>query len=354
MKDIAGRIALIAGSLLVGLILLELGVRLSQGPEGLTHWPNLVLEERVRRAGDSRMIYDAHLGFVPRPGLSNDGLHYDDHGFRLSPTVPASASTAPLTEPPLLVVGDSFAHGDEVSDGETWPARLQALTGRRVVNAGVSAYGIDQTVLRAESVAAEIKPAVLILGFIADDIRRSQMKRTWGTEKPYFVLENGRLLLRNVPVPPSPRPADTLSIWQRLFGRSRLVDFVLRRLGWQYEWAIDHVRVLSPREGEELLCPLMRRVADLRLPTLVVAEYDSYVWRDPGYAPVIRALSDKVLACAAAAGLATLDMFDPMEAAVKKHGIEALYRVAHPSPVGTRLAAERIAAELERRRMLPR
>jgi hypothetical protein len=354
VKDIAGRIALIAGSLLVGLILLELGIRLGQGHDGLTHWPNLVLEERVRRSGDGRMIYDARLGFVPRPGLSNDGLHYDDHGFRLSPVAPTSASTAPLTEPPILVVGDSFAHGDEVSDGETWPARLQALTGRRVVNAAVSAYGIDQTVLRAESVVAEVRPAALILGFIADDVRRSEMSRTWGAEKPYFTLEDGRPVLRNVPVPRSPRPQDTLSIWQRLFGRSLLVDFVLRRLGWQYEWAIDHVRVLSPREGEELLCPLMRRVADLRLPTLVVAEYDSYVWRDPGYAPVVRALSQKVLACAASAGLATLDMYEPMEDAVKQRGVAALYRVAHPGPDGTRLAAERIAAELEKRHLLPR
>jgi hypothetical protein len=285
---------------------------------------------------------------VPRPGLSNDGLHYNNHGFRLSPT----SSAAPLAEPPILVVGDSFAHGDEVNDGETWPAQLQAMMGRRVVNAGVSAYGIDQIVLRAEGVAADVRPAALVVSFIADDIRRSEMKRTWGAEKPYFELVEGTPVLRNVPVPPSPRPADTLSIWQRLFGRSLLVDLVLRRLGWQYEWAIDHERVLSSREGEQLLCPLMRRVASLRLPTLVVAEYDSYVWRDPGYAPVVRAVSEKVLACATAAGLATLDMFESMEAAVKRRGVETLYRVAHPGPEGTRLAAERIAAELEKLRML--
>ncbi len=341
---------MIVGSLLVGLILLELGIRLTDGPEALTHWPNLVLEARVRRVDNGRMIYDPRLGFAPRPGLSNDGLHYDDHGFRLSPTAPA----APLAEPPILVVGDSFAHGDEVADSEAWPARLQALTSRRVVNAAVSAYGIDQTVLRAEAVAAEVKPAALVLGFIADDVRRSEMKRTWGAEKPYFALVDGVLVLRNVPVPPSPPPADTLSIWQRLFGRSLLVDFVLQRLGWQYEWTIDHERVMSAREGEQLLCPLMRHVASLHLPTLVVAEYDSYVWRDPAYAPVVRAVSDKVLGCAAAAGLATLDMFGPMEAAVKQRGVEALYRVAHPGPEGTRIAAEAIAAELQKRRMLAR
>jgi hypothetical protein len=271
VNDIAGRIALIACSLLVGLILLELGIRLGHGRDGLVNWPNLVLEARLRRGDDGRMMYDPELGFVPRPGLSNEGMHYDSHGFRLSPTT----STAPLAEPPVLVVGDSFAHGEEVRDGESWPAQLQGLIGRRVVNAAVSAYGLDQMVLRAGRVAPEVGPAALVLSFITDDIRRSEMKRTWGAEKPYFELVDGALVLRNVPVPPHRAPADTMTIWQRLFGRSMLVDFVLRRLGWQYEWALDHERVLSSREGEQLLCPMMRRVASLHLPTLIVAEYDS-------------------------------------------------------------------------------
>jgi hypothetical protein len=225
---------------------------------------------------------------------------------------------------------------------------LQGLTGRRVVNAAVSAYGLDQMVLRAERVAPEVRPAALVLSFIADDIRRAEMKRTWGAEKPYFELVNGALVLRNVPVPPRRTPAETMTISQRLFGRSLLVDFVLRRLGLQYEWALDHERVMSSRAGEQLLCPLMRRLADLRLPTLVVAEYDSYVWQDPAYAPVVRALSQKVLACATTAGLAALDMFEPMQAAVQQRGVAALYRVAHPGPDGTRIAAQSIAAELKK------
>jgi hypothetical protein len=343
--DIAGRSALIAGSLLVGLVLLELGIRIAHGPQGLVQWPNLVLEARLRRGDDGRMMYDPQLGFVPRPGLSNEGIHYDSHGFRISPSLPGAA---PLAEPPILVVGDSFAHGEEVNDGESWAAQLQGLTGRRVVNAAVSAYGLDQMVLRAERVAPEVRPAALVLSFIADDIRRAEMKRTWGAEKPYFELVNGALVLRNVPVPPRRTPAETMTISQRLFGRSLLVDFVLRRLGLQYEWALDHERVMSSRAGEQLLCPLMRRLADLRLPTLVVAEYDSYVWQDPAYAPVVRALSQKVLACATTAGLAALDMFEPMQAAVQQRGVAALYRVAHPGPDGTRIAAQSIAAELKK------
>src|SRR5262249_22703593 len=231
-----------------------------------------ILQDRQTTQKDvrGRLVHDLRLGFVGRPGhSSSDGkLHYDERGFRVTP----APEGVTLARPPILVLGDSYAHGDEVEDRETWAARLQSLTGRIVINAAMSGYGIDQMVLRAELLAPELKPSAIVVSFIADDVRRTEMKRLWGVEKPYFQLVDGALTLRNSPVPLPPDPADTLSIWQRLFGRSLLVDTVLRHQGWQYEWALDHVRVLSEAEGERQLCPLMQRLAALHLPTLVVAE----------------------------------------------------------------------------------
>jgi hypothetical protein len=347
-----GRIALVIGSVLFGLVVLELGCRIARGPQWLLHWPNIVLDGRqdMQLNVQGRTIHDPNLGFIARPGFSYGGLHYDERGLRVTPTPEGIA----LSRPPILVVGDSYAHGDEVADDETWAARLQPLTGRVVINAALSGYGIDQMVLRAESLVPEVKPAAIVLSFIADDVRRTEMKRLWGAEKPYFELVGGNLALRNTPVPPPPDPADTLSVWQRLFGRSLLVDTVLRRLGWQYEWALDHVRVLSEAEGERQLCPLMRRLAALGVPTLVVAEYDPYLWMDDDYAPVVRRITGRVLTCAAAAGLATLDLFEPIDAAVRRRGLRVIYRVSHPSPAGTEIAAQRIAQELKVQAPLPR
>jgi len=175
----------------------------------------------------------------------------------------------------------------------------------------------------------------------------------WGAEKPYFEWADGALTLRNTPVPLPPAPADTLSIWQRLFGRSVLVDTVLRHQGWQYEWAIDHVRVLSETAGERQLCPLMQRLATLRLPTLVVAEYDPYIWQDADYAPVVHRVTDIVLKCATEAGFATLDMFAAIDEAVRSRGLRAIYGDAHPSPAGAEITARQIAAALDKHRVVP-
>ena len=348
-----GRVLLVIGSILFSLIVLELCARVSRGWDTLTHWPNLVLQERAlswARGDHSSAVPDTRLGFVGRPNyVSSDGeLTYDARGRRPTPA-PAGAA---LAEPPILVVGDSYAQGNEVNDAEAWPSRLQGLTGQRIVNAGMSGYGIDQMVLRAEIVAAEVKPAAIVLSFIADDARRAEMKRVWGVEKPYFEQLNGQLVERNVPVPPSPDPASTLDLWQWLFGWSALVDAVLKSQGWQFEWHLDYARVLPRGEGARLACPLFKRLAAIGVPVLVVAEYDPYHWQNDEYRAVTRATDDTVLACAKAADFATLDLFETIDAAVRANGLWKVYRQGHPGPIGTEAAANRIAAELENRHML--
>ncbi|MDP1837888.1 MAG: SGNH/GDSL hydrolase family protein [Reyranella sp.] len=346
----AGRVALLVGSILFALGVLELGCRLWRGPDWLLHWPNLVLQERHGPAErpDQRFAYDPTLGFVPKLGHASASIHYDALGFRRMPALVEAKD-----QPPVLATGDSFTHGDEVGDDETWPAYLQAALGRRTVNAGVTGYGLDQTILRTEQLAPALRPDLIVVGFIADDVRRSEMSRTWGTEKPYFEPDGDRLRLRNVPVPPASEARDTLSFWQRAFGWSVLVDTVLRHKGWQYEWAIDHVRALPRGTGERMACPLMRRLAALAVPTLVVAQYDFYTWKDAAFAEEQRRISTLVLRCAAEAGLAVLDLYDATERAVREQGNDAIYRSSHPTPQGNRLVAEAIAAELGRLHIPP-
>ena len=117
-----------------------------------------------------------------------------------------SKAGAAAQGPPALVVGNSYAMGEEVSDDQTFPAHLEKMLAKRVLNGGVLGYGLDQMILRAEALVPRFKPDSLVLSFIADDIRRARMRVMWGIPKPYFDIDKGRLALRNVPVPP---PSDS-------------------------------------------------------------------------------------------------------------------------------------------------
>src|SRR5207249_1903579 len=87
-------------------------------------------------------------------------------------------------------------------DEDSWPAVLERLTGRRLINAGVPAFGLDQTVLRSEQLVQIYSPDLIIVSFIPDDVRRSEMSYFSGHAKPYFDLDGGKLRLYPAPVPP--------------------------------------------------------------------------------------------------------------------------------------------------------
>lgn len=351
--ETAGRLALVVVSVVATLFVLELGARLWRGPSWLLDWRNFVVDDRVPEKEARSVMPDRELGIVGRPDFVKPPHSHDAQGFRSMPPPPAAAAG----RPPLLATGDSYTYGAEAGDDESWPAYLQGLLGRRIVNAGVPGYGLDQTVLRSEKLVATVRPAALIVSFIADDVHRLEMSLMWGRGKPYFVLAaDDRLELRNVPVPPNPRIGSKLPLWERIFGWSILADVVRARLLYdQHEWFGDHVRALPQGMGERLVCPLMKRLAAIGVPTLVVAQYDPDMWLDKTRGPEERRVSRHVLGCAAEAGLATLDLFEPIDQTVRARGIRSLYgyNSEHHNADGNRLAAERIAAELERRKMLP-
>ena len=134
----------------MALVSLEFAVRASTWGY-LFVYPNFVLTARTVLAerDGGRYVHDPELGHVPRAGYAAAGTTIEADGLRRTGEQVAGA--------PILAVGDSFTYGDEVNDGQTWPAQLQLLTGRRVLNAGVSGYGFDQIVLRAEQLAAKLQ-----------------------------------------------------------------------------------------------------------------------------------------------------------------------------------------------------
>ncbi|MBS0222572.1 MAG: hypothetical protein JSR91_17730 [Proteobacteria bacterium] len=195
-----------------------------------------------------------------------------------------------------------------------------------------------------------MKPAAIVLAFIADDLRRAEMKRVWNAETPSFERVNGARVERNVPVPPPPDLATTLDIWHRLVGSGR---YRAAPQGWQSEWSIDHQRVPPCGAGEALACPLMARLAKLHLPALVAAGDDPYSWMDAGYRRGQRRISVLAFDCTAGAEFAGLDLFEATDAAVTAHGYDGLFRNSHPGPLAAAVAARDIAAAALTSRHIP-
>lgn len=341
-REFAASAALVLVSLLMTAGTLELGYRLWLGPEWLWNWNNVFSAERRRMAADASLcsyVYSPSLGWAPNPNFRSASFNVDPDETREMPELGAEGLSAPL----ILATGDSFAEGLEVDDDESWPAYLQGLLNVRTVNAGVSGFGLDQTVLRTEEMAATHPVGIAVVSFIVDDLRRTEYDRAWTADKPYFEFEDGELRLTNSPVPPPTHEPCDLPLWQTVFGSSMILQRVANRLEW------IHRRVLPPGSGRELACPIMKRLARLNISVLVVAQYDAQTWlRGDEYRDEQHLEAQHVLNCAAEAGLDTLDTFEIVQRAVEEKGVPSLYRLkgSHHSPEGNELVAESIANKI--------
>jgi hypothetical protein len=344
------RITLMAASILVSLALLEVGFRLVlRGPQSLADWPNLVHQRMGIGPGDQscQYVYSAALGWTSPANCVSVAYNSDADGFR------RATSQASLAEPPILVTGSSFAKGDEVDDAEAWPAYLQDMVGRKVVNAGVSGYAFDQMVLSTELLVAKVKPLLVVASFTPGDIRRAEMKVAWSREKPFFMVTEGKLDLHNVPVPGKrgepvrfPLPAEWL-------GRFALAEFVAERLGVQRGWYFREVRGAPAGFGEVIACRLMPRLAALGVPVVVMAQYSRNYWENNGlFGTAHHRAVRKALSCAAAEGLIPFDTADALKSVVDDRGAAALYRTDHHSAEGNRVVADLVMRELVNRRLL--
>jgi hypothetical protein len=346
------RITLVAASVLASLALLEVGYRLVLwGPGGLANWPNLAHQRMGIGAGDGgcQYAYDGAIGWTSPANCVSNVYNSDADGFR------RTTARASLAEPPILVTGSSFAKGDEVNDDEAWPAYLQDLIGRKVVNAGVSGYAFDQMVLSTEQLVPKVKPLFIIASFTPGDIRRAEMKVAWNREKPYFTVEGGQLELHNVPVPGKPGEPVRFPAAAEWFGRFALAELVAGRLGVQRGWYFREVRGVPAGTGAAIACQLMSRLAALGVPVVVVAQYSRNFLKENGlFGTADHRAVRKVLDCAAAAGLIPFDTADALKAAVEARGADAFYRTDHHSAEGNRLVADLVMRELLNRRLLTR
>ncbi|MFA6600683.1 MAG: hypothetical protein WC352_02265 [Candidatus Omnitrophota bacterium] len=129
-------------------------------------------------------------------------VHTNAAGFR---GVREYETVKPAGTTRLLVLGDSFPFGFGVGDTESFPAVLEAEDPKReVLNLSVPGYGIDQMLVAWRILGALYQPDIVLIGIFPEDFWRcTRAFADSGHAKPYFFLSgDGRLELKNVPVPP--------------------------------------------------------------------------------------------------------------------------------------------------------
>ena len=113
----------------------------------------------------------------------------------------------PLGAHRTLLLGDSFVEGYTVAEEQTVRALLERRLDEdgcgphQVLNAGVMGYSTDQEYLFFQSEGHLYQPDLVVLFFFYNDLYHNTSPEQG---KPYFDLVDGRLELRNSPVPPPP------------------------------------------------------------------------------------------------------------------------------------------------------
>jgi hypothetical protein len=354
-------------SIFVSILVCEVLVRVINNKPifSLENWVTTKLEER---ANTLTAEYDSTLGWRAIPNLSLVGdsannpdapdyshLRVNTNGYGYRFTGSASGSGGPR----ILVVGDSFTWGSEVSDTETYPAYLASfLNNSEVINAAYGGWGTDQIWLRAKDVAQREKPHVLIISPLTNDLLRNAYRRYGRAFKPHYGLDDdGKLKLFNVPVPRNSSAPRDIGWFQSLLGRFYIATAIANSLGLQEVW-INHNRLNDRIHTNETAvsigCHLAKEAKDWQIETKVNVVFvllysGSEVLNGERYW-----FTKQYVKCIEEAGLPLIDLYDSLlERSNSKDFPANHYRIwksgaiAHMSPSGNYHVAEIIFEGLD-------
>lgn len=337
-------------SLTISLIACEAGLRLWGGVP-LFEFPDFRLRQVIRDTLTGALEYDAILGWRLKSHLSYPHFHTINYGIRRNGPNDDHVRTGGV-----LVAGASFTAGSEVEDEETWPAQLESLIQQPVVNGGEGGFGADQIVLRAEELLPIVRPTVLVVDLVSDNITTSGYSYS-GYPKPYFTIVNDQLVLHNSPVPHyRPLASPKFDFLKDVLAYSYVVDRIMAtyfRDYWYSSTGAKFERIAN--DDVEVTCRLLQRLKkkakEQNIRTVISMQYGgNYVGDTKARtAPVVL-----VEECARSFGFQVVDEFDYLRnlltsdpAAFARHyvmGANGLY--GHKSVFGNRQIAAMISQAL--------
>jgi lysophospholipase L1-like esterase len=208
--------------------------------------------------------YDSDLGWanapsVRIPDLYGSGVHFttNSQGFRNHHDF---ETRVPQGKYRIICSGDSFTLGYGVDNDHTWCQLLTSLDTRfETLNMGQGGYGVDQAYLWYKRDASKFEYQVHLLAFITEDFDRMQSDRFLGYSKPLITLENGRLVVNNVPVPERAYDLAWLTLRTEKLKRLRAVE-LSERISRKIGLVSDLTRRSSQKENNAKTREVLRKI----------------------------------------------------------------------------------------------
>lgn len=384
------RIGAVAAVVVGTLLLVEVGLRVLVGTNEQTGLrvigrvpllPWRASEAHVRKtlgAPEAEGQYigrDPDLGWSIRPNGKGGLYEANASGFRGRPGEVVAPTPAPgITR--VAIYGDSFTHGDEVGNDDTWASRWMRVRPKlEVLNFGVPGYGVDQAVLRFERDGARFGASVHLLCIWPEDIIRNlNVIRFYmtphgnlGPAKPRFVMGGSGLELVNHPVmgeaeyvatvtgqaPGAVMRHDRLYAEDDVARRWHHVSYVSRTVGGllrTYERRREReAQYFSPdSEANRLVGEIARRfkaraeAGGARAYVVIIPAADMLDRHVGGGWPMVGAMK--------AAGVDVIDLGAAIAEAARVDGLDKLYR-GHTTPLGNQRVAEALDRALKERKV---
>lgn len=200
----------------------------------------------------SYLAYSPQLGWTVRENSHNRLFRSNSQGIRAEKEY---SLIPPSDIVRIACFGDSYTHGNEVSNKETWEEALMRIgSGIEVLNFGVPAYGLDQAFLRYQYEGAQYKPQIVFIGFMTENIARHitvfrpfyYPPAAVPLSKPRFLLRDGILELYENPIQQFSQYRDLLAEPQRILPILGINDYYYRYAYKQEEWdLLPSVRLMK-------------------------------------------------------------------------------------------------------------
>jgi len=344
------------------------------------------------RQSTHRMLirYDPDVGHIFVPNLraripGEDGGYFvvtNSAGFRSD----FEYSKDRHDQPRVLMFGDSYTAGDNVSNADRYSDQLGKLLGAEVQNYGVSGSGTDQHLLIYRKFAKDVQADLVILCVQIDSFRRIQVshrpvidrvtRRRLLVPKPYFRLVDGGLELHHVPVPmerPEDQAGSGSALENEFIGQVR--DWYLAIPGLRYLRSAPPLRSLATRliqelkkrtgnpypdihspdsPGWRLMEAILRQFVDeVRPRPVVIVPIPTQEFYQDGREPVYQRLFDRL--DAPEEGVHVCDVSTPLVRLPWATRQTLGYELGgHLTPTGNRLVAEHLASFVKSRALMPR